>query len=278
MTEPFSALPAYDPQALENQALDSLCAHLKILADARAEHGKVHQLHAVLCLVVLGLLTGCTSLSQMIALALGGGARRRFYGDQCRRRQKQRAMAHDEPPAPWLYRIGLLWRGRPTVPCLMTLTRLLETVTLAQLQEAMSGWVLDLLARLRQEPLVARVDGKALKAAGRHVLSVFVQDLGVVLLHEEVDEKKNELSTFRDKLAQLLERYPALWLLSGDAMFADTTLCQALKQGGRDWLFQIKANQPQLLEKLELVFSPIVRTAPHFSAEAEKKRRLHCAA
>lgn len=276
MAEPRFALPDSDSQALENQALDSLCAHLKTLADARAEHGKVHQLHAVLCLVVLGLLTGCTSLSQMIALALGAGARRRYYGDHRRRRQKQRAMAYAQPPAQWLYRIGLLWRGSPTVPCLMTLTRLLEAVTMAQLQEAINGWVLELLARLRQEPLVVRVDGKALKAAGRHVLSVFVQDLGVVLLHEEVAEKKNELSTFRDKLTRLLERYPALWLLSGDALFADTTLCQALKQGGRDWLFQIKANQPHLLEKLELVFSPLVRTAPHFSAEAEKKGGLHC--
>lgn len=266
-----------EDQELENFALDSLRRHLQTVADARAERGKLHQLQPVLCLVVLGLLTGRTSLSQILALALGAGAQRHFYGDQRRRRQKQQAMASDLPPAPWLYRIGLLWRGRPTVPCLMTLIRLLDDLRLGELQEAMAGWVLDLLAHLREPPaLVARVDGKAMKAAERHVLSVFVEDLRLVLLHEEVDEKKNELSTFRDKLATLLERYPFLWLLSGDAMFADAKLCEMLKAGRRHWLFQIKANQPQLLEKLELVFSPIVHAAPQLSEEPEKKRWLHC--
>lgn len=272
MAENPSSTHCPQDQELEDYALDSLRHHLGCVADQRSQRGKIHQLLPVLCLVVLGLLTGCTSLSQILALAIGAGAGRHFYGEAHRRRQKQRAMASDQPPATWLYRIGLLWRGRPTVPCLMTLTRLLRGLTLSQLQEAMAGWVLDLLAHLREQPaLVVRVDGKALKAGGRHILSVFVEDLRLVLLHEEVDEKKNELSTFRDKLCGLLERYPFLWLLSGDAMFANTQLCEMLSAGGRHWLFQIKANQPQLLEKLELVFSPLVHAAPHLSSEAEKK-------
>ena len=276
-----SASPTFDPQSqeFEDFALDSLRQHLQAVTDARAQHGKIHQLLPVLCLVVLGLLTGRTSLSQILALAIGAGAGRHFYGDQRRRRQKQQAMASELPPAPWLYRIGLLWRGRPTAPCLMTLIRLLGGLLLSELQAAMAGWVLDLLAHLREQPaLVVRVDGKAMKAADRHVLSVFVEDLRLVMLHEEVDEKKNELSTFRDKLAALLERYPFLWLLSGDAMFSDTKLCELLKAERRHWLFQIKANQPHLLEKLELVFSPLVHAKPHLREEPEKKRWLHCQA
>jgi hypothetical protein len=275
MAETASSTLCPEDQELENFALDSLRHHLQTVTDARAEHGKIHKLLPVLCLVVLGLLTGRTSLSQILALAIGAGAGRHFYGDARRRRQKQRAMASDQPPAPWLFRIGLLWRGRPTAPCLMTLIRLLDDLRLGELQEAMAGWVLELLAQLREPPaLVVRVDGKAMKAADRHILSVFVEELRLVLLHEEVDEKKNELSTFRDKLSALLERYPFLWLLSGDAMFADTKLCELLKAGQRHWLFQIKANQPQLLEKLELVFSPIVHAAPQLSSEPEKKRWL----
>lgn len=276
MAEPASPTLCPEDQELENFALDSLRHHLQTVADQRGERGQIHQLRPVLCLVVLGLLTGRTSLSQILALAIGAGAGRHFYGDACRRRQKQRAMATGQPPAPWLYRIGLLWRGRPTVPCLMTLTRLLRGLSLAELQQALAGWVLDLLAHLgtQPSPLVVRVDGKAMKAADRHILSVFVEDLRLVLMHEEVDEKKNELSTFRDKLATLLERYPFLWLLSGDAMFANTSLCELLKAGQRHWLFQIKANQPQLLEKLELVFSPLVHGAPHLRSEKEKKRGL----
>lgn len=62
---------------------------------------------------------------------------------------------------------------------------------------------------------------------------MFLHDVGLVALHEEVGEKKNELSTLRDRLAWLVDRYPGLWLLCGDAMFADQTLCKRLNYHGR---------------------------------------------
>ncbi|MGH8103603.1 MAG: hypothetical protein ACREJQ_03675 [bacterium] len=248
----------------------SLKEHLRKVVDSRSANGKVHQLHGVLCLVVIGLLTGQIGLSRLIAFAMGQGAQRRYNGENHRRMRRKKMV--EVRPASWLYEIGLLWRGAPTVPGLQTLIRILGGIKPGELQEAMGAWVKQLLEELGAQTLVGSVDGKAMKAAGRHVLSVFIHDLQQVLWQEEVGEKKNELSAFRDRLKEMLARYPGLWLICGDAMFADQTLCDLLKREGRQWMFQIKANQPNLMEKIEIIFSPIVRQRPHLSDEPEKKR------
>jgi hypothetical protein len=253
----------------EERALRSLSEHLRTVSDRRSVHGKVYELHGVLCLVVVALLTGHVGFSQTIALAVGHGARRRYNGENRKRRRRQ---ATERPSASaWLYEIGLLWRDEPTVPGLQQMIRILDGIDPAELQEAMRGWVRDVLQMLQVERTVGSADGKAMRAGGKHVLSVFLHDVGLVALHEEVGEKKNELSTLRDRLAWLVDRYPGLWLLCGDAMFADQTLCKLLNYHGRRWLFQIKSNQGNLYEKLELFFYPIVQGPPHASDEAEKK-------
>ena len=178
---------------------------------------------------------------------------------------KRKGIVRPEPSR-WLYDIGMLWRGDPTVPGLQQMIGILAGIKPVELQEAMRGWVSDLLEILRVRQYVGSVDGKALWAGGKHVLSVFLHDVEQVVMHEEVGEKKNELSAFRDRLSGLLDRFPGLWLLCRDAMFADAqrrrsllrggecaacqTLCQLLNNRGRHWLFQIKANQGNLFESV----------------------------
>lgn len=273
----MSALAPSPVASVEAAVLESLCAHLMKVADRRSPMGKIHELHAVLCLIVVGLLTGKTGLSCIIAFAVGHGARRRRHNANPLGKRRRPRPPRPEP-SPWLYDIGLLWRGDPTAPSLQTLINMLGAVRPGDLQQAMSDWVSELLAGMRAERYVVSVDGKAMRGAGKHILSAFVQDLKVVAMHEEVDEKKNELSTLRERLPWLLERYPGLWLLCGDALFADATLCELLKYNGRDWLFQIKRNQAHLYEKLELIFAPITQGKPHYSAEPEKKRALSSSA
>jgi len=73
-------------------------------------------------------------------------------------------------------------RGDPTVPGLQQMIRILGGIKPAELQEAMRGWVSDLLEILRVRQYVGSVDGKALRAGGKHVLSVFVHDVEQVVL------------------------------------------------------------------------------------------------
>ena len=66
--------------------------------------------------------------------------------------------------------------------------------------------------------------------------------------------------------------YPALSLLTGDAIFAGRPLLELLKTHGCDYLFQVKANQPELLEALKTCFA--AATQAHPIHETTEKRGI----
>jgi hypothetical protein len=56
----------------------------------------------------------------------------------------------------------------------------------------------------------------------------------------------------KNHFAKLPAAYPALQLLTGDAIFAQPPLLEVLAGKGRDYLFRIKANQPEVFNALQL--------------------------
>ena len=48
--------------------------------------------------------------------------------------------------------------------------------------------------------------------------------------------------------------FPSLKLLTGDAMFTQRPLLEAIREYERDYLFQVKENQPKVLQKMKEVF------------------------
>lgn len=46
-------------------------------------------------------------------------------------------------------------------------------------------------------------------------------------------------------------------VLTGDALYCQRCLCDALRQMGGDYLFLVKGNQPQLFEEIRLLFAPL---------------------
>ena len=84
----------------------------------------------------------------------------------------------------------------------------------------------------------AAVDGKTAcqghDAQGNpvHVLTVFVHRLKVVLGQWSVKgEKTNEPGVLKNHLDELLREFPLLNLLTGDALFAQRPLVEAIRQG-----------------------------------------------
>ena len=68
---------------------------------------------------------------------------------------------------------------------------------------------------------------------------------------QDEDKAKSELAV-ASLLVKLID-----WkgkVLTGDALYCQRLLCQALLQAGGDYLFVVKANQPQLFEALRLLF------------------------
>lgn len=76
------------------------------------------------------------------------------------------------------------------------------------------------------------------------------------------DKEKNEQEDKKEKselavASRLLKHID--WkgkVLTGDALYCQRCLCQALRQAGGDYLFLVKANQPQLLEEIRVLFAP----------------------
>lgn len=165
---------------------------------------------------------------------------------------------------------------RDEPPVATTFSRTLALCTVADIQQAFLAWLKSCKEDLTPYSTVA-VDGKTAKATrdvgGRplHMLNLFVHDLQVVVGQWSVGaEKSNEPTVLRRKLGELIEQYPFLKLLTGDAIFAQRPLAELLTDNGIDYLFQIEANQDDTLDALQHCFADASARQPAFET-VEKK-------
>ena len=145
---------------------------------------------------------------------------------------------------------------RDQPPHATTISRALAGCSVAEFSQAFLCWVQRMLPE--GMPLTAAVDGKTscqgLDPRGKpvHMLSVLVHDLRLVLGQWSVNgEKSNEPTVLRKHLDELLGAFPLLRLITGDALFAQRPLAEALLQQNCDYLVQIKGNQPDALEAIQ---------------------------
>jgi hypothetical protein len=148
-------------------------------------------------------------------------------------------------------------------PVETTISRALAGCSLAELQNAFSEFLQTILAETN-EPVTAAIDGKSshqyYDADGHPILmlNVFVHDLKVTLNQWSVrGDKTNEPGCLRLHLESLFQKYPMLELLTGDAVFAQRPLLEALQQHGRKYLFQLKENQGDAFEAVKYAFSGV---------------------
>jgi hypothetical protein len=145
-------------------------------------------------------------------------------------------------------------------PHATTLGRACAGYRASEFASALLGWMRTLL-----DPglvVTAAVDGKTSKQAHDkdgdpiHVLNVFAHDLRVCLAQWVVgDGKDTEPEALKAHLGELFAAYPALQLLTGDAIFAQRPLARLITERGKDYLVTIKDNQPDLLETTQTAFS-----------------------
>ena len=149
-------------------------------------------------------------------------------------------------------------RGRPPHPT--TLSRTLAKFSLEEFQAAFSRWLQTILAD--QEALVVAADGKTCRQ-GRgadgdpiQMLNVFVQDVKACLGQWPLEgDKSTEPEVLKAHLGELFERYPALRLITGDALYAQRNLAELILASGHDYLFQLKGNQPDAHDAAQTCFA-----------------------
>lgn len=218
------------------------------LDDPRCRRGIRHPFAGIVVLMLLGMLARIREMEVLVRWAT-------INWDQLK---QPLGFDRDEPP------------------CATTISRVLAKCTVADFQAAFAVWLQNCLSETPTAGVVA-VDGKTAKAAlddnGRplHMLNAFVHDLQVVVGQWSTGtEKTNEPTLLRRHLVTLLETYPMLRLITGDAIFAQRPLAELICGQGRDYLLQIEANQGDTLDALQHCFSKAAERPP--AAETVEKR------
>lgn len=103
------------------------------------------------------------------------------------------------------------------------------------------------------------LDGKTIRGTipcgqtqGVHLLAAYAPRQGVVLFQVAVESKANEIVAAPLVLEQL---DMTGMLITGDAMFTQRSLSIQIVEGGGDYLWLVKDNQPTLRDDIELLFA-----------------------
>src|SRR3954470_16757358 len=89
------------------------------------------------------------------------------------------------------------------------------------------------------------------------------------LLHE----RQPEPEVLKAHLAELLEQFPFIRLLTADALFTQRPLARLIVEADRDFLFVLKDNQPDVLDAVTLCFAEVAATAPDAKTIEKRGRR-----
>ena len=233
---------------MTESTLVRLAAVFSQITDPRKARGIRHPFQGMVALVFLGLLAHITEMAVLVRWA---------------------AAHWDELQEP-------LGFTRKQPPCDTTISRSLAQLSLAEFRQAFSCWLKAALAD-RTARWVAAIDGKtcrqglATNGSPVHMLNVFLQQAKLTLDEWSVNgDKTNEPGSVQRHLAELLAAYPALGLLTGDAIFTQRPLLELLKTSGCAYLFQVKANQPDMLDALKTCFAEVRQVRP--AHETTEKR------
>ena len=189
---------------------------LETIPDPRHARGKVHPLVGIVGLIVLGLMAGARSLSDIS----------RF------------GVIHPEI-------LPLL--GLRRSPSTSTLSRLLRLVPVEAVRRALFDFT-SKLVRLRDQAEAvetAAADGKTLGGVWEdgkqlHIVHLFAQECALALDQIAVEEVSAEPDAVRAWIERLAGRFPGFKVLTGDALLAQRDLCQAIVENQRDYLFRLK--------------------------------------
>jgi hypothetical protein len=145
---------------------------------------------------------------------------------------------------------------RRCTPCVSTLHRILTGLDVGAFETALRTWIEPQLeAPITLEPVA--IDGKAVRGAkdqhlpSAYLLSAFASRRGAVLAQLAIGERENELTQALPLLRQIDLNDV---VVTGDALFAQRGLCTHIVEQGGHYLFEVKDNQPALLQALQRSF------------------------
>jgi len=231
---------------------------LKKVRDPRSQQGQSHPFSTILAIVFLGLIGNITTLAEIQRWA-------EIHYPELKtflrfRRFKRKSKSQKKPKK---------------IPHAISLARVLRKLSLADLQNAFAEFLNVLL---KDTEITASVDGKAAKqikdADGKPILmlNVFAHTLKVHLASWSVKgDKTNEPGCLKKHLEELFDLFPCLKLLTGDAIYAERSLLKAIQKHHRDYLVQVKDNQPKVYAKLKETYEQVRHQKPDHVLPRKKR-------
>jgi hypothetical protein len=208
---------------------------LAAVPDPRSRKGRSYPFTPILALLVVGILLGRRSPGAIAELT-------------------------DDYGAEFALLLGF---PRLKIPTASMLSKLLRRIDVATLEAVLRVWIAARLSSVTDptrpaEPMVANIDGKCLRGSARpsaelpgvHLLAAFAPCVRAVLAQLRVDAKTNEHKAALELLNVLPQR-PGGYIFTGDAMFTQTEVCQAIRDRGDDYVLVVKDNQPSLAIDIE---------------------------
>ena len=137
------------------------------------------------------------------------------------------------------------------VPAYTTIRNIISAVSPSSLEESFRNYSLVLANPATSKRYIA-LDGKVLRGSFDHfqghdaiqILSVFATDTKIILAHQEIDDKTNEIPIAQELIPKLgLEHC----IFTFDAMNCQEKTLEAAKETNNDVIVQVKGNQKTLL-------------------------------
>lgn len=198
--------------------------------DHRSRQGRRYELQSLLGLAVGAALGGCSSL---YAIA------------QWARQVREKGLLHQ---------FGI---ERKTTPCHATFHYVFTGLNVKSLERALVRWVKSVLGE--EELGHVAIDGKELRGSkhgeypGLRLIAAYCEKLKGVVAELKLPEGTNEIGA----AYKLLKKIPLEGtVVTGDAIYAQKRLCKDVVEGGGDYFFAVKENQPSLLSDIKTAFAP----------------------
>jgi hypothetical protein len=199
---------------------------LKGVYDPRCAKGKRHPLRALWGLAVVAMLAGMTTYEAIV--------------QYCKERGRE-----------LLYLLRFT-RGRGL--CKATYSRVCRRIDIADFESRVSRWIQGRLGE--DEARHIAIDGKTARGSSdsdtpaAHLLAAYAPDVHATMAQLRVDAKTNEHKAALELLGVLPTEGK---VITGDAIFTHRDICAKVIEGGGDYVFPAKENQPTLRANIAAV-------------------------
>jgi predicted transposase YbfD/YdcC len=194
---------------------------LHTVSDHRRDQGKRHDLPTLLTLAILALCSGHISYLAM--------------QEWCENYQKR-----IKEQIPFL-------AGH--MPNSATFHRVFANLDTKAFEEVIGNWLQAIIPLDKGEGI--GLDGKTLHGTNLHLVSAFAHAARAVLFEEGTETKGKELVVGPEVLTSITIKDH---VVTGDALFAQKTLCEQIEKAKGGYVFRVKGNQDTLEKNIRLFF------------------------